>query len=376
MKNINFILLIFLFFSCGNKKEAENTTTEQPANVIELSTAQLANASIENALPEKRMISSVLRVSGKIDVPPQNIVSVSMPLGGYLKSTDLLPGMKIKKGQVLATMEDKEYIRLQEEYLQAKVKLKTAEAEYKRQKELSSSNATSEKVFQQAEADYNSVLILKNSLAEKLKLIHVDPSRINESNISGTVNVYSSIDGYVSSVNVNIGKYVTPAEVLFELINPTDIHLNLKVFEKDLASVAIGQKVMAWTNQQDKKYSGEVILVGQNLDADRSAEVHCHFDNYDKTLFPGMYMNAEIETGSQSVWAVPDEAIVLFEGKEYVFISLGNNKYQFAGIKIGGSENGFTEIRFQDKRDPANTRIVIKGAYTLLMQLKNSGEEE
>ena len=175
-------------------------------------------------------------------------------------------------------------------------------------------------------------------------------------------------------MNVNIGKYTQPSEVLFELINPEDIHLAITLFEKDLSKIAIGQKVFAYTNSQpDKKYECEIILIGQNLSADRSTEVHSHFEKYDRSLVPGMYMNAEIELKNNSVYALPDEAIVRFENKQYIFISKNQSSYSLMEVKPGDSENGFTEI--VEGETLADKNIVIRGAYSLLMSLKNKAEE-
>jgi cobalt-zinc-cadmium efflux system membrane fusion protein len=303
------------------------------------------------------------------------MVSVSMPLGGFLKSTKLLPGMHVKKGEIIANMEDQQYIQLQQDYLTAKSKLLYAENEFNRQKDLNQSKASSDKVFQQTEMEYKTQKISVSALAEKLRLININPENLNESNLSRSINIYSSIDGFVSKVNVNIGKYVNPADILFELINPEDIHLNLTVFEKDLDKLSIGQKLITYNNQSSKKYPCEIILISQDLSADRSADVHCHFDNYDKTLLPGMYMNAEVDIKIKSALSIEEDAIVSHEGKDYIFIEKGNKQFEMTEIKKGTSENNFTEIIAVEKQDILNSKIVITGAYTLLMQLKNKSEE-
>ena len=234
MKNIVIISsLMLLLLGCNSKKEEQTTEATTNVNLVSISDAQLKNATIETGKLEQKTISSTLKVTGKIDVPPQNMVSVSMPLGGYLKTTKLLPGLHISKGEVIATMEDQQYVQLQQDYLTTKSKLYFAEKEYQRQKELNQSQASSDKVYQQADSEYKTLQITLSALAEKLRLINVNPNSLSEKNISKSVNIYSPINGFVSKVNVNIGKYVNPADVLFELINPTDIHLNLKIFEKE-----------------------------------------------------------------------------------------------------------------------------------------------
>lgn len=367
---------LFLLQGCRNNTEIEQDNPSLKENTLTLTDAQYKNAGIVLGKTELKTISTILKLNGKIDVPPQNMVSVSTPFGGFLKSTKLLPGMHVKKGEVIANMEDQQYIQLQQDYLTAKSKLSFSENEFIRQKELNQSKASSDKVFQQTEMEYKNQKIAVSALAEKLRLININPESLNESNLSRSINVYSSIDGFVSKVNVNIGKYVNPSDILFELINPEDIHLNLKVFEKDLDKLFIGQKLVAYNNNQpDKKHPCEIILISQDLSSDRSADVHCHFEDYDKTLLPGMYMNADIEVKSKNAESVLNEAIVAFEGKDFVFIFKGKNQFKMIEVEKGSSENNFTEIKTAQNEDLTKQSVVIKGAYSLLMQLKNKAEE-
>ncbi len=372
---IIFITTALLLTACGGKKtEVQETEVKTAENVVALTDAQLKNAGVQTGKLSEQSILSILRVSGMIDVPPQNMVSISVPLGGYLKSTKLLPGMHVRKGESIAIIEDQQYIQLQQDYLTAKAKLVFAKQEHERQKELNQSKASSDKVYQQSLADYTSLEILVKSFAEKLKLIGFNPSTRNVNNISKSISIPSPINGFVSKVNVNIGKYVTPADVLFEIVNPSDIHLVLMIFEKDINKLFIGQKLIAYSNSNpEKKYPCEIILIGKDFSNDRSVEVHCHFEKYDKTLIPGMYMNAEIEVKSNNSLVLPSDAIVTYENKQFVFIEKGKQQYEMTEIKTGNSENGFTEIIIDDKN--ANQIFVSKGAYSLLMKLKNTDDE-
>ncbi len=368
------ILSLFIAAACSsNKKEelTENKTITE--NTISLNENQVKSAGIIVGQGEKKNISSVLKANGKIEVPPQNIVSISVPLGGYLKSSHLLEGSKIKKGETIATFEDPQYIQIQQEYLTSVTKLNYLEKEYSRQKELNQSKASSDKIFQQAEADYKSQKIATKSLYEKLKLIGINPEGLDENSISRSINVYAPIDGFVSKVNVNIGKYVTPSDVIFELINPSDIHLALKVYEKDIPKLFIGQKLTANTNHEvDKKHKAEIILISQDLSPERSVMVHCHFEDYDKNLLPGMYMNADINISTSNSVVITEEAVVNFENKNYIFIEQNKNNYKLTEVIIGFSENGMVEIINGDNL--LNKPIVLKGAYNLLMSLKNKAE--
>lgn len=376
MKNLIILLLAFIVLSsCSTKNNEKIEATSPSENIVTLTEEQYKSADIKTGKLEARQISTILKLNGKIDVPPQNMVSVSTPFGGFLKTSKLLPGMHVKKGDVLAIMEDQQYIQLQQDYLTAKSKLNYFENEYNRQKELNQSKASSDKVFQQTEMEYTTQKIAVSALGEKLRLININPVSLTESNLSRTINVFSSIDGFVSKVNVNIGKYVNPSDVLFELINPEDIHLNLKVFEKDLDKISIGQKVMAFNNNQpDKKHKCEIILISQDLSADRSVDVHCHFVDYDKTLLPGMYMNAEIEINLTNASSIATDAIVSFEGKDFVFTTKDTRSFRMVEVSKGSSENGYTEIITTEGNSLNSLPVVTKGAYSLLMQLKNKSE--
>jgi len=375
MKNYILSIVVCLgLISCGDTKQSE-TETESNATAVALTDAQVKNAGISVGTIEKQAIARLLKVNGVIDVPPQNMVSISAPLGGYLKYTKLLPGMHINKGESIAVMEDPQYISLQQEYLTAKAKLSYLQNEYNRQEALNKSAASSDKVFQEATMNYSSQKVLVKSLSEKLLLIGINPDNLTENTISRSIAIHSPIDGYVSKVNVNIGKYASPTDVLFELVNPQDIHLALDIFEKDIDNLQIGQKLLAYTNTQpDKKYPCEIILIGKDISETRSVEVHCHFDAYDKTLIPGMYMNAEIEVSSQNDFVIADESIVTFEGKHYVFYEKSKNNFEMVEIETGNSENGITQITFKSNFNPEQKQFVIKGAYSILMKSKNTEE--
>ncbi len=376
-----YIIIAIIFATltaCNSNKKAEEKTEETPnETTVELTEAQLKNSEIKTGKIEQRNISSLLKVNGKIEVPPQNMVSVSVPMGGYLKSTKLLAGMHISRGEVIATMEDQQYIQLQQDYLTAKAHFTSIEAEYNRQKELNQSKASSDKVFQNAQTEFISQKILIKSLAEKLKLIGVNPDNLNENTISKSINIYSPIDGFVSQVKQNIGKYVTPTDVLFELVNPSDIHLTLTIFEKDLYKISIGQKIFAYNNTNpSKKYICEIILIGKDVTPERTIQVQSHFEQYDKSLIPGMYMNAEVEVSTNNAFVIHNDGIVRFEGKQYVFTQTESKKFEMQEVTTANNENGFTQITFADSTDMRNKTFVISGAYTLLMKMKNKEEEE
>lgn len=283
--------------------------------------------------------------------------------------------MHINKGEVLAIMEDEQFITLQQEYLLTKSKLELAEHEFNRQKELNEQKAGSDKVFQQAKNELQVQKILLKAIREKLLLIGIVPDLLNENTISRTVNLKSPINGYVAKVNVNTGKYVAPTDVLFELVNPEDIHLVLTVFEKDIAKIGIGQQVTAYTNDNlNRKYQAEVIFIGKTLDENRSAEVHCHFDQFDHSnLLPGMFMNGEVSIKSSESVVVPEDAIVRWQNRNYIFTVEKEGVYKMVEVEPGLLQQKMQQITLPN--DQSGKEVVLENAYVLLMKMKNSAEE-
>jgi cobalt-zinc-cadmium efflux system membrane fusion protein len=373
---IGTIAILVAFASCTTT-DAPADTVAAPASetMVNLTPEQLKNAGIATGKAERRSLGVLMPVQGVVDVPPQNLVSVSAPLGGYLRSTDLLPGMEVQKGQTLAIMEDPRFIQLQQDYLIAEGRVAMLAQDFDRQKALNATKTTSDKVLQEVTAELNTQRVTLRSLGEQLRLIGVEPNVLSAETISRTVALRSPIHGWVSKVNVNIGRYVQPTDVLFELVDPKDIHLALTVFEKDLPSVRVGQEVHARpTAHPNDEYEAEVILVGRSLDADRSAIVHCHFTKAPKDLVPGMAMSATLESHTDTVWCVPEEAVVRSGSGQAVFTANADGSYTMVPVTTGANEYGYFEL----VDPPAELRerpVVLKGAYTLLSVLKNSGEE-
>lgn len=377
MKNCIILILALAISSCGNTPEpAETAETLQTETLVTLTPEQLKNAGIETGPAERRAMRTQLRVSGIVDVPPQSLVSVSFPLGGYLQSTKLLPGMHVRKGETIAVLEDPQYIQLQQDYLMAQAKFQYAESELKRQQSLQTGQAGSAKVLEQAQAEHKFLKIQQKALGEKLLLIGINPTALDENNLSRSVRVPAPIDGFVSAVNVNIGKYVAPTDVLFELVNPSDIHLNLKVFEKDVPYLRIGQRINAYTNDRPKDaHPGEIILISRNVGEDRSVEAHCHFDRYDAKLFPGMYMKVDVEVLTRDALAVPESAVVRWENRHFIFAEKGDGGFEMLEVESGTAADGYIQVTPVGDTDLETARLVLKNAYALLMKMKNAEEE-
>lgn len=378
MKNLFFyIAALLLSASCSSSTE-KAVEAEAPVdeNAVTLTDAQIKNAGIETGTVQSQNLNAILKVNGVVDVPPQNIVSVSFPLGGYLKNTTLLPGMHVNKGQIIGIIEDQGLVQLQQDYLMAQARLHYLQQDYDRQKELSEQQVSSAKTFQQVQADFAAQKVQVKGLAEKLRLININPGSLNESNISRSVPMYSPINGFVSKVNVNIGKFVNATDVLFELINPDDIHAALTVFEKDMPKIKVDQLVkVSFVDEPGKEYDCEVILVTRNVDANRSGIIHCHFKTRPKNLLPGMFLNASIHIENVPSLTVPEEAVVRYGNQQYIVQVTGKNNFQLVSVETGIREEERVAVS-TTTTDLSGMQVVTKNAYAILGKMKNAAEEE
>ncbi len=376
-KIVGFFSLIVLLTACkGKDKTVAGTTTGGAAeNELILDSVQVKNAEIKTDTAQLRNMRTTIKANGKVDVPPQSLISVSFPLGGYLKSTSLLPGSHVTKGEVIAIMEDQAYVQLQQDYLTAKAKMEYLALDVQRQKELSDADAASKKNYQLVNSEYKTQLVLIRALSEKLRIIKIDPDKLNVNSISRIVPIYSPINGYVSKVNVNIGKYVNPADVLFELVNPDDIHAAVTIFEKDISLFKKGLPgKVSLVDKPNDWYEVETILVTHNINEDRAGVLHCHFEQPKHDLLPGMFLNAVFEISARKAQMVPEESVLRYMGKEYVFVEGRANRFQLKEVVTEGKENGMIALQ-SNKTDWTKERIVIHGAYALLGKLKNKMED-
>jgi membrane fusion protein, heavy metal efflux system len=388
-KYCTLLLLVGLVLaSCNSNEKVKEKPDqhEEPANVVELTEAQFRTASIDYDHVEMRTISGIIQASGKLDVPPQSKVSISAPMGGFVKETEMLQGSHVNKGEVIVVMQHPDYIQLQQEYKEAYSQIDYLKEEFERQQELSNENVNAKKTLQKAKADYQTAQAKMEGLKAKLQMLNINVSALEKGQIQNTINLYSPIDGYVTKVNVNIGSYVNPNDVMFEIVNTEHLHAELTIFEKDVPRLKIGQRVLFTLANEIKPRSASVHLVGKEINPDRSIQIHCHLDKEDKELIPGMYLKAIVETDSAHVTALPNQSIVSFEGKKYIFIESKEQEHSNTGkdaahhfqmieVGTGESELGYSEVILPKDFDP-NSKVVFTGAYSLLSKLKNSEEDE
>lgn len=384
-KLLIFLGLMVFLFSCnkGNNQAVKTVVAEVlPDDIVELRADQIKLANVETGTVEMRSLGNIIKVNGKISVSPQNQATVCMPLGGFIRNTNLLPGNSVNKGQTLAVIENQDFVDIQQNYLEAKNKLVFAEAEFNRHTELYKNEVYSEKNLQQVTVEYRNLKAQVKSLEQKLLLIGINPGGLSEDNISNTVNLTSPIKGFLKSVNVNIGKYVAPTDVLFEIVNSDKLFLELTLFEKDADKVALGQKVKFFINNETEEHEAVISQTGKSVSDDKTFSVYATVTSSCKNLLPGMYVNALIEESVVKVTTLPSEAVVSFDDKDYIFIfekekvEAGSpfTEYRMIEVKKTVTSLGYTGIILPEGVDINSAKVVIRGAYNLLSAKKNAGE--
>jgi len=392
MKNIVSKLALAVLFismvSCGETSSEEKTEekaehhSEENENHIELTNEQLKNTNIQIGKAEMRSLGSEISVNGIIDVPPQGNISINIPYGGFLKYTEMLPGTKVKKGQLLAVIENPMFVDIQQEYLEAMAKGEYLKTDFERQEILYKEEVSSAKVYQQAKSAYNANRAQINAMEAKLRLIGVNLKSLKAGKVSSAVNIYSPVTGQVREVFSNIGKFVGPEDIIMDVTDAKDLHVELTVYESDIAKVQTGQKIrFSIANKPESWREAEVFLIGSGVRDDRSITVHGHLLKEYEDLWPGMFVNARIETGTSDSYTLPENAVVRFNAKNHIFISKGSNKengvekhnFEMVEVKIGSAEAGIIQISsINNELDFKNAFIVVKDANTLLATAKNS----
>ncbi len=416
------LILTIIISSCGSKSSGEEghgegeeeEHHEEGGSVVKINTSQYAQLDIQLGNIEDRNLAASLKSTGNLKVPPQNKAAVTAIMGGTVQSILVREGDRVQKGEILVTLSNSEFIKLQQEYLNAQAQLGFAEPEYVRQKELAENNAAALKTFQQAEANYNSLKANLSALKQQLNLLGMNPSQLTAENLSSVISVRSPVSGNVAHIDISIGSTVDPSEEMMSVVDNSELHLDLFVFEQDLRKVEVGQSVdVMLTNLPGKHYDAKIFSIGTAFEGEsKSITVHAAITGDKSGLIEGMSVIASINTGNSSVPAVAASAIVSTGGLDYIFIETvaeehGHKEaeehtegeehqheegeqheedekeshdeavaftFQRVQIKKGISDGGFTEITPMEEI-PADAKVVVNGAFYLMAMLTNAGEE-
>ena len=371
---------IFILASC-NQQADNNTNNEsvESENYEGLTTVILTNQqfdalSIKVDTMTKFGFRDVVVANGNLNVPPQNKASVTAIIGANIASIDVFEGDKVKKGQALAYLHHPDLLDIQSEYINAQKQLEFMEEEYKRQKKLYEEHVSSGKVYQKTQADYYMLKGDVMNLEAKLKLLHLDPTKISRGEIYEKVPVLSPIDGYVEKVRIRTGQFVEPQKPMFEVVNNDRIHADLMVFEKDVYKVKKGQKVVFTVESlPGEPMTATIFAVGKSFEQNpKAVHIHANIDNKRGAMIPGMYITGRIATNNDFVDALPEEAVVNEGARSYIFTSEKiEDGWLFNPVEVvsGQNEEGWIEIRLLSPL-AHGTKVAWNNAYYLLSEMK------
>jgi len=367
---IAIIALIFLNCSKSKSKEEDFQVKEKEKIVFDTKdVVRISKDQFENELFGLTSLSDYdfgkgISSTGVIDVPPNGRAIISAQIGGYIKNSPLLVGDQVKKGQLLLTIENIKFLELQQEYMEAKEQLTFLKSDYERQQELFSEKISSEKSFLKAESNYKIKLATYKGLQKKLKLLHIDPIQVESGNLTSVSKIYAPISGDITDINVTTGSYVSSSDEIMAIINTDHLHLELKIFEKDVVKVKIGQTVLFRLPESgSKQYKGNVHLIGKSIGKDRTVMLHAHIEEpHEEGFIPGMFVQASILINKISGIGISDKALFDQNGMTFIVLvkSEENGNYLLEKLKVETGETSEDMVMIKNYE-----QLDLKGNYLI-----------
>lgn len=362
--------IMLISIGCDNSKNETEINTQKPDDRIKVSKEQFNQNSMVLGSFEEKQFSIGIKVNGMIDVPPENKAIVNSITGGYIKTIPLLVGDVVKKGQNLATLENPEFVRMQQEYMEVKEQLNYLKSEYERQNTMFKEDIISQKVFLKAESEYKTAKASYNGLKKQLEMLNINVASVEAGHIASIINLYAPINGSITKVYVSKGSYVSPTTPILEIIDNSHIHLELSVFEKDIMNIKKDQNIVFNIPEASaQSYEAKVHLVGTSIDENRTIKVHGHPNDHEQSFLTGMFVKAEIITDTKTEMALPENAIVALDDGNYILVLDEENDTEFyfkqLKIKSGATLNGFTELRNSSLIKKSDI-VLVNGAFSLI----------
>lgn len=364
------IILILTIFSCKNKEDKKEEVTA-PQNIISLNEAQQKASKIQLGTIETLTFEKEIELKGKIALNPNSTVSVALPTSGIVKNIYVKIGDRVRSGQVLATLYNREMVEIQQDYLTAKSNNTYLSKDFQRQKELNESKAVSDKAFHQSDRDFQINQINLQALKQKLINLNINPNNLHSKNIKESIPATSQNNGVISKMNIHKGQFLQEGEALMEIASTSGATAVFSVYEKDIPYVAVGQSIEVYTLNNPFKSKCMVKSISPVMKEDNSLDVFCDLINPSFSIIGNAVIYGKLTSRKAEGKALPKEAIVQFEGKNYIFKKLENQSFEMVEIIVGTTKDNQVEIEFVNSKEDTNNQWVISGAYALLMSLKN-----
>ncbi|MBL0044821.1 MAG: efflux RND transporter periplasmic adaptor subunit [Flavobacteriales bacterium] len=385
LRTLPFLFAFALLTACGGaatetpgEEEHRDVRGEEKGPEVALTAEQIKAVGLITGTMEKRGLKTSLKANGRLVLPPDKSAQVSVLLGGIVRDIPVQEGQRVEKGQVLATLENIEFLQLQQDYLETQANLLVLTADLKRQQDLHTDQINATKTLERAQADLTGAEARFATMAAKLRIFGTDPARLAPEAISSTFALRAPISGNLTHIAINLGQFAEPNKPLFVVVDNRGLHIDLNVFEQDLARVHVGQQVVfGHAGEPVGQHTATIFGMNKAFESDQQAIiVHAKLDDTAEELLPGMYIEALIMTDSTQAWSLPNEAVVSNGDDHFIFVEDEPNTYEQVQIRTGASELGYTEVVPLTELPP-KAKVVVKGAYYLLSELtKGSGEHD
>lgn len=359
------LALILLFFSCKDQQIIAETRIEDES-IIQLSLEQFEHAKMQLGSVQLHEFSTEITLNGHTEVPPHNKATISTYYGGYISYSPYLVGDSVKKGQVLIKMKNPDFIELQENYIKAYEQYLYLSVDFKRQDQLHQKLVIADKDFQMITKEYKSALADVQSLGAQLELLNINLEALQNGSISSEISILSPIDGQISEVELNLGAYIPAQSEMMSIVNTTDIHLELDVFEKDLEYLSKGQQIEFKTVGNDHVYGAQLELIGSEIEEEhRTVMVHADL-NEPYFLIPGLFVNAVVHTKPENLLALAREAFISADDQYYLLVleEQTDSYYRFRKYPVDIIRADKTHYAF-DVTDFKDKEFLISGGFQL-----------
>ncbi len=370
------ILLLGVATSCSKNETSENgiEVAEAPSDSQEivLTEAQFQTMKMEWGPLHTGEFSEEITVQGTVRIPVEGMREISAYYGGYVQDIKLLEGQPVKKGEVLFNLENPDFIRLQQDYLETKSQLAYLKSEFERQRTLASEQISAQKNYLKAEADYQTALAKSESLKKQLSLIQINVDQLTPQSIKTKVAVTSPIAGFVENVFVVPGQFLPAAGKAVSLLSRDHIHVELVLFEKDAGRVHPGQKVeFSSPDKPGEIMEAKIYVVGQSINEQRQINIHAHLvdEKQESKMTPGMFLQARIQLDPKVSLAVPEESVIEVDQDRYILIqkSKTENGYVLEKVKVIPGAKGKHYLAIEPEKVLDSTMVVlVKGGFNLL----------
>jgi RND family efflux transporter MFP subunit len=324
---------------------------------------------VEMAAVKKGNVAAHLTVVGNL-IGLQT-VDVAPRTNGRLVSVSIQLGDPVRRGQVLAKIEDREIVEQVSQaeasqqvskatIRQREADLKVAEVNFERSKNLFQRQLLAKQALDDAESKF---LAAEAQIdLSKAQLMQAD-ARLQELRINlQNTNVTSPVDGFVGKRNVDPGAMVSQNTPIASVVEISRLKMVVNVVEKDIRLVTVGDSgdvdVDAYPGE---KFRGRIARVAPVLDpATRTATMEIEIANTDNRLKPGMYARVSLTVEERKDTLVaPKNAVIDFESKRGVWMANENNRATFKPVELGIEDVDRVEIKSGLKE---GDRIVTTGA--------------